>query len=315
MDEAGSGRQDRAQRALVRKIGSGELLDILPVGVYCCDTKGYVVQYNQQAAELWGCRPKLGQTLFGGAQWLFSLEGEPIPQHRGPMARALRKQEPVRNQRIVIERPDGGRVSVLVNADPLYDEDGILVGAVNCFRDVTELRRAYQELQRSKEDLEDFFENGAVGLHIVSSDGAILRANKAELDLLGYRVDEYIGRQIADFHADRPVIKDILARLGRGEKLDRYPARLRAKDGSIKHVLITSNAQFREGEFVNTRCFTFDVTREMLAEERTRDGEQRFREMLDALPAAVYTTDARGKITFYNQAAAELAGRRRARGR
>ena len=97
----------------------------------------------------------------------------------GPMARALRKQEPVRNQRIVIERPDGGRVSVLVNADPLYDEDGILVGAVNCFRDVTELRRAYQELQRSKEDLEDFFENGAVGLHIVSSDGAILRANKA----------------------------------------------------------------------------------------------------------------------------------------
>lgn len=175
-------------------------------------------------------------------------------------------------------------MTVLVNADPLRDEHGTLVGAVSCFRDVTELRQAYQDLQRSRDDLEDFFENGAVGLHIVAGDGTILRANKAELALLGYSAEEYVGRHIADFHVDEPVISDILTRLGRGEQLERYPACLRAKDGSIRHVLITSNAQFRDGEFINTRCFTFDVTEAKLAEERTREGEQRFREMLEALP-------------------------------
>ena len=161
---------------------------------------------------------------------------------------------------------------------------------------MTELRRASEELERSKDDLEDFFENGAVGLHVVGSDGKILRANKAELDMLGYAAEEYIGRDIADFHADEPVINDILDQAGRcGEKLDRYPARLRAKDGSIRHVLITSNAQFRDGQFVKTRCFTFDVTEAKRAEERVREGEQLFREVLEAMPVAIYTTMRTGK--------------------
>ncbi|MDQ2985401.1 MAG: response regulator [Armatimonadota bacterium] len=40
-----------------------------------------------------------------------------------------------------------------------------------------------------------------------------------------------------------------------------------------------------------------------------REGERRFREMIDALPTAIYTTDAEGRITHYNPAAAEFAGR------
>ena len=127
-----------------------------------------------------------------------------------------------------------------------------------------------EELERSRQDLEDFFENGAVALHWVASDGSILRVNQAELDLLGYAREEYVGHQIAEFHADPPVIQDILDRLSRGEKLDKYEARLRAKNGSIKHVLISSNVHFREGKFINTRCFTLDVTNLKRAESRQK---------------------------------------------
>ena len=158
-------------------------------------------------------------------------------------------------------------------------------------------------------DLEDFFENGAVALHLVGGDGTILHANRAELRLLGYAKEEYVGRDIREFHADADVIADILARLTRGEQIDKYPARLRARDDSIKHVEITSSAQFRDGKFVNTRCFTLDVTDlvQMRAEARRKD--EQLRQILDALPAAVYTTDAAGKITYFNRAAVELAGR------
>jgi PAS domain S-box-containing protein len=161
----------------------------------------------------------------------------------------------------------------------------------------------------SESDLEDFFENGAVGLHLVGPDGTILKANKAELDLLGYTAEEYIGRPITDFHADAHVIADILERLKRGEKWDKYPARLRAKDGSIKHVAITSSAQFRNGKFINTRCFTIDMTDLQRAQDKLKENEQQMRQILEALPAAVYQTDANGVITYYNPAAAELAGR------
>ena len=141
--------------------------------------------------------------------------------------------------------------------------------------DVTEQRRIADELDNRRRDLEDFFENAVVGLHWVGSDGCIRQANQAELDLLGYSREEYVGRPIADFHVDKDVIEDILARLSRGDALDKYPARLRAKDGSIKQVLISSSVQFNEGRFVHTRCFTLDITGRVAAEEARRESEER----------------------------------------
>jgi PAS domain S-box-containing protein len=159
------------------------------------------------------------------------------------------------------------------------------------------------------EDVEDLFENGAIAIHLVGADGTILRANRAELALLGYAPEEYIGRNIREFHADSDTIQDILTCLSRGQKLNWYPARLRAKDGSIRHVEITSSVRFKEGEFLNTRCFTRDVSQLRAAEEKLREKEQYLSDILDALPAAVYTTDAQGRITYFNQKAVELAGR------
>lgn len=154
--------------------------------------------------------------------------------------------------------------------------------------------------------LEDFFENGAIALHIVDGGGKILRANKAELELLGYPAEDYIGRHVAEFHADLPVIEDILERLLSGETIRRYPARLRASDGSIKHVEITSSGQFVDGNFVNTRCFSMDVTDLMEARAEGARKDDLLRQVLDALPAAVFMVNACGKLTYVNRAAAEL---------
>jgi PAS domain S-box-containing protein len=169
--------------------------------------------------------------------------------------------------------------------------------------------RAIPLSDRSFEDYEDFFENGAVALHLVAGDGRILRANRAELDLLGYDADEYFGRQVSDFHADQHTIEEILHRLAAGDKLVRFPARLRTKNGSIKHVEITSSAQFRNGKFAHTRCFTIDVTDTVKMARKLARTENEMRQVLEALPAAVYTTDAHGKITYFNRAAVALAGR------
>jgi PAS domain S-box-containing protein len=119
--------------------------------------------------------------------------------------------------------------------------------------------------------LSDFFENAAVGLHWVGPDGIVLRVNQTELDLLGYSRDEYVGHHISKFHADKPVIDDILGKLSCGECLQGYEARLRCKDGSIKHVLISSNVLWEDGKFIHTRCFTRDVTAQKKAELAVRE--------------------------------------------
>jgi PAS domain S-box-containing protein len=224
------------------------------------------------------------------------------------MADAIKTGTTTRSGEVVIERPDGSRITTLVNIRPLRDHRGRIQGAISCFQDITEQKRAEGESQRNRGDLEDFFENGAVGLHMVSGDGIIRRANKAELDLLGYKPEEYIGRHIAEFHADAPTIGDILHRLSCGDHLNRYPARLRAKDGSIKHVVITSNGRFEDGRLVTTRCFTSDVTAAYEAEAARRESEERLAATYQAATIGIAEADAEGRLLRVNDAFCRMLG-------
>ena len=131
--------------------------------------------------------------------------------------------------------------------------------------------RALNELRRRERELTDFVENAAMPLHCADSDGRILWANKAELEMVGYSAEEYIGHHISEFHADKEVIDDILRRLMNRETLKDHEARLKAKDGSIRHVLISSNVYWDGDRFVHTKCFTRDITARKQAEkERER---------------------------------------------
>jgi PAS domain S-box-containing protein len=133
------------------------------------------------------------------------------------------------------------------------------------------LRREAELRQNAEDDLVDFLENAVVGLHRVGPDGTILWANRAELAMLGYAPQEYVGRNIGEFHADQPALERILDQLQTGTSLRDVPARLRCKDGSIRHVLISSNALIRDGKLVHTRCFTRDVSDRWLAQEALRE--------------------------------------------
>jgi PAS domain S-box-containing protein len=288
-------------------------LDAIPGAVYVCDHEGSLVRYNTEAAELWGRTPDLRQhrERFCGSHRLFLLDGKPLSHEDCPMAEAVRVGTPTRNAEVVMERPDGTRVTALVNIRALRDQRGNIQGAINCFQDISERKATEDELRRKTSELEDFFENSAVGLHIVSGEGIILRANKAELNLLGYTADEYIGRHIAEFHADAQAIGDILHRLSCGQGLDRYPARLRAKDGSIKHVHITSNSRFDSGRFVNTRCFTTDMTELHRAEAARRESEERLTATYEAAPVGISEIDEHGRLLRVNDALCKIVGRSR----
>lgn len=288
-------------------------LDAIPGAVYVCDSEGWLVRYNSEAAELWGRAPDLEKSRerFCGSHRLFLPDGTPLPHDTCPMANAVGSGATTRNAEVVIERPDGSRITALVNIRALRDHHGNIQGAINCFQDITAHKAMEEEVRRKNKSLEDFFENSAVGLHIVSSEGIILRANQAELDLLGYNADEYVGRHIAEFHMDAPVIGDILQTLSCGEKLERYPARLRAKDGSVRHVLITSNSRFDNGKFISTRCFTMDVTHLREAERARRESEERLAATYEAATVGITEADGTGRMLRVNDAICKMLGRSR----
>ena len=126
------------------------------------------------------------------------------------------------------------------------------------------------EPMQPEESLKDFLDNVTVGVHLVDKTGSILYANQAELDMLGYTSEEYIGQSIAKFHFDQELITEILGKLIGGKEIINQEATLLCKDGSEKHVLISSNVRWEDGKFVHTRCITRDISKQKKVEKLLR---------------------------------------------
>jgi PAS domain S-box-containing protein len=134
---------------------SKNLVEKLPAAVYVCDSDAVVVAFNKRATELWGRTPRAGDTdqKFCGAYKLFHPDGRHLPHNETPMEYVLRTGEPASDQEVIIQRPDGSRVTVLVNIAPVFDDGGVQIGAVNCFQDLTVQKQAEQERAQLREEL------------------------------------------------------------------------------------------------------------------------------------------------------------------
>ena len=287
------------------------VLNLLPSAVYVCDHSGIIVSYNRKAVELWGRTPTKGDKdeKYCGSFKLYYPDGTYLPHGETPVVACLADGLPRKDFEVIMERPDLSRVVARVNIVPIKDEKGSVLGMINCFYDITEERRMEKELDWKSRQLQDYVDNAAIGLHWVDANGIIKWANAAELDMLGYSADEYIGHHISEFHVEQEKIDDILKRLSCNETLNGYESILRCKDGSTRIVQISSNVFWDEGKFIHTRCFTIDVTEEKKLFYALKESEEKYRQLVYSLQTAIYTTDAKGVINFYNQAAVDLWGR------
>jgi PAS domain S-box-containing protein len=143
--------------------------------------------------------------------------------------------------------------------------------------------------------------------------GVVTSWNRGAERIFGYTGEEIIGRPIAILIPDdrRDEEPDILRRVRNGERIEHYETVRRRKDGRYIDVSLTVSPMRDEtGRIIGASKIARDITDRKLADAKLAESERRLQELLTAIPAAIYTTDAEGRITYFNEAAVELAGRR-----
>src|SRR5438132_6076576 len=141
--------------------------------------------------------------------------------------------------------------------------------------------------------------------------GNILCINQRGVELSGYSEVELRSANIFErllLPQDRQAARQMLADLVEG-KARKYEVRWRTKCGGVVHFDGVSVPRFSDtGEFLSTLCTLRDVTERKCAEEKLRKSEEKYRDLIEISPDAIYVVDANGICVLGNRASAELAG-------
>jgi PAS domain S-box-containing protein len=271
-----------------------QFLNALPAAIYMTDADGRITYFNEAAATMWGCRPKLNSDLWCGSWRLYWPDGTPMPHDACPMAIALKERRAVRGGQAIAERPDGSRVPFMAFPTPLRDASGAFVGAVNMLIDMSDHQRAEQVSHRLAAIVETSDDA------IVSKDlnGVIATWNKGAERLFGYLEQEAIGKPITmlipEQHRDEEA--RILERIRGGERIDHFETMRRRKDGTMVSISLTvSPITDGLGRIVGASKIARDITEQKRREEQinllAREADHRTKNLLALAQATVHLTN------------------------
>ena len=318
-----------------------KLFNRLPAAIYVCDAEGYVTFFNEAAVNLWGRTPEIGKDLWCGSWKIYDPEGKPLSPEASPMSETLKTKTAVPGREIIIEQPSGKRFNVLPHPHPLYNEEGVMIGAINMLVDVThqanfrklqqhtdQLSRALEDLKKSEEryhrmiaEVQDY------AIIRLSAEGIIENWNAGAEKIKGYSESEVIGKHFRIFYCKEDQLASLPETL-MGEAADRGKAnhegwRIR-KDGSRFWGSISISALHdNAGNIIGFSKVTRDLTQRHEQEltirkmntdlqkknEQLRQSEERYHRMVSEVEDyVIILLDTDGLIQNWNKGAQKIKG-------
>ncbi|MCW5672403.1 MAG: PAS domain S-box protein [Hydrogenophaga sp.] len=166
------------------------------------------------------------------------------------------------------------------------------------------VRRANAQLNTALKQSQDLYNNAPCGYHSLDINGVYVSINDTELDWLGYRREEVVGKMafrdmMAPRHSD--LLEHRMQKILKNDALEAVEYEMRRRDGSTFHALLSSSAvRDADGRFLRSNTTVVDITRRKAAEMALRDNQRFLQTITDHVPGLIAYLDAGLHFRFAN---------------
>lgn len=300
----------RAEEALrANEERQARIFETIADGIMIIDRNGSITQVNAATERILGLpRDQITRRTYNDPAWRVGyIDGRHVADHDFVFSRVLGSGRPVYGVERLLGRPGKDAVVVSINAAPLHDATGAVVGIVESLSDITERKRAEETMRRSEERFRALVEKSTDAVSLLGTDRVILYASPSVEPMLGYPAQEFVGRDLMDFiHADdRETIQALFAECAaKAGALVRGECRMKHRDGSYRHIEGTGVNRFDDPSVRAIVANYRDFTERKRAEDRIRFQAGVLAQVRDA----VLVLDTERRITYWNQGAERLYG-------
>ena len=200
-------------------------------------------------------------------------------------------------------------------AAPIRDALGAIIGAVETLEDISESKKAEEELQRMGRFQEGIIANANVWLMALDHHGTILLWNNAAEEISGYSADEVVGNNriwaliYPDKEYRRKITQKLLQIIKENKFLQNFETTIRTKSGNLKTILWnTRSLDETEEQSANFVAIGIDITKSVLAEQATRDSENKLNAIVKSSPIPQFVIDSNHKVIHWNTALERYSG-------
>jgi PAS domain S-box-containing protein len=259
---------------------------------------GIITSWNPAAEKLFGYT---AEEAIGNPMLLLFPAGSE-EEELGILA-SIRHGERMEQFEAVRIRKDGKRLNVSVVISSVTNNEGKIIGASQIARDITEQKRAEQELKASEIRYRRLFESAKDGILILNAETAqILDVNPFLVEMLGYSHTEFLGRKLWEVGSFKDIeeCQSAFHELQKHETIRYEDLPLETADGRRINVEFISSVYFVDSRKL-IQCSIRDITARRRADEKVREGEQRFQTMANSIPQLAWIARPDGFIFWYNQ--------------
>ncbi len=284
------------------------LIEAIPASIYFKDPDGRNLVVNKAYEELAGRRRDaiIGKT-----------DAELLPKNLAEQCRKSDEKVFKSGKTYMGEEKCLSQTGEIVffetTKSPIFDEHGDIVGLVGVSRDITTRKKTEEALEASKEQYKDLVEKAGIAILVDDIDGNFQYVNERYAKLFGYSDVEMRKKSIRDvvYPDDLDMVMRYHKNRVRGKKApSRYEFRGIKKDGSLIYLEIDAKAIKKGKKIIGTRCYLWDITTRIQAEEALKQSEEKYKTIAENIDVGIYRTSsgANGHFIEANPALVKMFG-------